>query len=213
MHHLKGALHSHRLRHKKSEAEVKPEQGAEEIKEHLRNEFEAKDEAQPGGLPGSHLGSPNRIAIFNQRIDIAASQSKRPKRSPNVAKDEGHSPHPVAAQDARMRIVTAGKPIAQASLSAHGPTSNDIIRYRYHHGANLGSTYVLEKWLFPSAFPPSTSGDQTSELACVSLWIKQIGIEATRQKFENHWAKAMSDDDWQWLCSTGRCKFNLMSME
>lgn len=46
------------------------------------------------------------------------------------------------------------------------PTNLDILRYRSHHGANLGSIFVLEKWLFPAMFEPGASGG--SELDAVT---------------------------------------------
>jgi alpha-ketoglutarate-dependent taurine dioxygenase len=38
------------------------------------------------------------------------------------------------------------------------PTEQDIFRYRYQHGANLGAIFCLERWLFGSMFEESTSG-------------------------------------------------------
>lgn len=83
------------------------------------------------------------------------------------------------------------------------PTTLDIIRYRYHHGTNLGSIYVIERWLQPSRFPDGAEG--SSELAAVKAWVDRIGIEATKQKFEEHWANAVSDDDLQWLVNEAKC--------
>lgn len=77
------------------------------------------------------------------------------------------------------------------------PTPLEIIRYRYHHATNLGSIYVIERWLQPSRFPDDADG--SSELACVKAWVERIGIEATKQKFEEHWASAVSDEDIKWL--------------
>ena len=48
------------------------------------------------------------------------------------------------------------------------PTYLDNFRYRYHNGTNLGSIFVLEKWLFPSMFEPTTRGD--SELDAVTAY-------------------------------------------
>lgn len=48
------------------------------------------------------------------------------------------------------------------------PTSLDLLRYRTHHGTNLGSIFVLEKWLFPSMFEPTAKGD--SELDAVTAY-------------------------------------------
>lgn len=83
------------------------------------------------------------------------------------------------------------------------PTPLDIIRYRYHYGVNLGSVYVLEKWLFNSAYPPTCSDQQTSELEAVKAWVNSIGLEATRVKFQARWTDMISDIDWDWLVNKG----------
>lgn len=83
------------------------------------------------------------------------------------------------------------------------PTPLDIIRYRYHHGTNLGSIYVIERWLYSSRFPDGAEG--SSELAAVKAWVDRIGIDATKQKFEEHWAKAVSDEDIEWLAKSAKC--------
>jgi aryl-phospho-beta-D-glucosidase BglC (GH1 family) len=91
----------------------------------------------------------------------------------------------------------------QASNAIRDPTPLDIIRYRYHHGTNLGSVYVIERWLQPSRFPDGAEG--SSELAAVKAWVDKIGIEATQRKFEDYWASAISEDDIQWLVHTAKC--------
>src|SRR4051812_42368024 len=72
---------------------------------------------------------------------------------------------------------------APDKLGVDPSTRLDILRYRYHHGTNLGSVFVLERWLSPSMFPDDCPGDQTSELAAVTSWVNSIGIHATREKF------------------------------
>jgi aryl-phospho-beta-D-glucosidase BglC (GH1 family) len=94
----------------------------------------------------------------------------------------------------------AGHPL---SNSIRDPTPLDIIRYRYHHGTNLGSVYVIERWLQPSRFPDGAEG--SSELAAVKVWVDKIGIEATQRKFEDYWASAVSEDDIQWLVNKAKC--------
>ncbi|TLD39379.1 glycoside hydrolase family protein [Venturia nashicola] len=84
------------------------------------------------------------------------------------------------------------------------PTKLDIIRYRYHYGVNLGSVYVLENWLFGSAFPPSATDRQTSELEAVKGWTNEIGLEATREKFESRWRDELKNIDWDWLANKAR---------
>lgn len=44
-------------------------------------------------------------------------------------------------------------------------TTADIFNYRYHHGTNLGSVFVLEKWLSSSMYVHGAAGD--SELDAV----------------------------------------------
>ncbi|KAF2875445.1 glucan 1,3-beta-glucosidase-like protein [Massariosphaeria phaeospora] len=83
------------------------------------------------------------------------------------------------------------------------PSAIDILRYRYHHGTNLGSIYVLERWLHPSMFPDDTSG--SSELESVKGWVANIGLEATKEKFEEHWEHAVSDNDIDWLVKQAKC--------
>ncbi|TVY68781.1 Glucan 1,3-beta-glucosidase, partial [Lachnellula suecica] len=83
------------------------------------------------------------------------------------------------------------------------PTAVDILRYRYHNGTNLGSIYVLEKWLFPSMFMNSAGGG--SELDAVRASISANGLEATRAKWEQHWRKAVSAEDWKWLKEKAPC--------
>jgi aryl-phospho-beta-D-glucosidase BglC (GH1 family) len=91
----------------------------------------------------------------------------------------------------------------QTSSNIRDPTPLDIIRYRYHHGTNLGSVYVIERWLQPSRFPDGAEG--SSELAAVKAWVDKIGMEATQRKFEDCWASAVSEDDIQWLVNKAKC--------
>jgi hypothetical protein len=87
------------------------------------------------------------------------------------------------------------------------PTAIDILRYQYHHGTNLGSIYVLERWLHPSRFPDGASG--SSELESVKAWVGKVGIEAAKQKAEDHWNNAVSDADIQWLRNEAKCELTL----
>lgn len=87
------------------------------------------------------------------------------------------------------------------------PTPEDVIRYRYHHGCNLGSVFVLERWLTPSAFPSDVTESQSSELEAVKLSAEADGIEATRMKFEQRWSSALTDIDLDWLVNVARCKY------
>ncbi|KAF1958415.1 glycoside hydrolase [Byssothecium circinans] len=83
------------------------------------------------------------------------------------------------------------------------PTALDILRYRYHHGTNLGSIYVLERWLFPSRFPKKSQG--TSELEAVKAWVHEIGEGPTKAMFEKAWAEVVTDQDIKWLKEEAKC--------
>lgn len=83
------------------------------------------------------------------------------------------------------------------------PSPTDVLRYRYHHGTNLGSIFVLEKWLHGSMFDNSSKGG--SELDAISASLASQGPDATKQKWENHWRNALSDGDLQWLVNEAKC--------
>lgn len=85
--------------------------------------------------------------------------------------------------------------------SIRAPTSEDIFRYRYHHGTNLGSIFALERWLFPSLF--SSSGE--SELAAVTASLASAGLDATKQRWQQHWDSALTDADIQFLVHEAKC--------
>ena len=83
------------------------------------------------------------------------------------------------------------------------PTPADITRYRYQYGANLGSVFILERWLSGSMFHETAKG--SSELAAVETWIKVEGIDKARLRFETHWKTYVSDSDLDWLRDIARC--------
>jgi aryl-phospho-beta-D-glucosidase BglC (GH1 family) len=91
----------------------------------------------------------------------------------------------------------------QGHYSIQDPTPLDIMRYRYHHGTNLGSVYVVERWLQNSRFSDGAEG--SSELALVKAWVDKIGMEATQRKFEDYWATAVTEEDIQWLITKAKC--------
>lgn len=109
------------------------------------------------------------------------------------------------------------------------PSATEILRYRYQHGVNLGSIFVLERWLSPDMFVDGCTGD--SELDAVQAYVKPFrlsaqqhhsidlltlarfwnssinahGLEATRQKWEQHWTSALTDEYIKFIAVNGRC--------
>jgi len=94
-----------------------------------------------------------------------------------------------------------GQPDASASIQ---PVSQqDIFQYRYQFGANLGSIFVLEKWLYGSMFDQSAQG--SSELDAVTASLKIQGLDITRDKWQSHWSNALSDQDISFLTIQAHC--------
>jgi aryl-phospho-beta-D-glucosidase BglC (GH1 family) len=95
------------------------------------------------------------------------------------------------------------KPSEITNHAIHPPTLADVIRYRYSHGANLGSIFVQEKWLTGAFYPPNSTG--SSELAAVTAWFHQEGLEKTRDRYQKHWKEYVSDSDLDWLRDVAKC--------
>jgi hypothetical protein len=62
-----------------------------------------------------------------------------------------------------------------ASHHVPRPTTCDILRFRYQHGVNLGSVFVLEQWLSPGMYDHGVSG--ASELDAVVAQVKQRNLK------------------------------------
>lgn len=90
------------------------------------------------------------------------------------------------------------------SSTIRAPTPADVIRYRYHHGTNVGSVFILEKWLTPHMFPESAEG--SAERAAVKASVKELGMDGAREKFEHFWATYLSDSDIDWLRDVAKCE-------
>lgn len=86
---------------------------------------------------------------------------------------------------------------AHASTSPQPPSQADVVRYRYQHGCNLGSIFIMERWLTSSMYPEKAEG--SSELTAVEGWIKQEGMQKAKERFERHWREYVSDADLDYL--------------
>lgn len=65
-----------------------------------------------------------------------------------------------------QQAVIAAGPLLQP------PQERDVLAYRYHHGTNVGSIFVLEKWLFGNLFTDLATGD--SELDAVKSYVDKL---------------------------------------
>nr|POE56219.1 glucan 1,3-beta-glucosidase 3 [Quercus suber] len=107
------------------------------------------------------------------------------------------------ALDQQRGDSAAQVPLQASANQIQSVSSADVLRYRYHHGANLGSIFVLEKWLTGSMFVAGAKG--TSELAAVQAAVAAEGMDGARARFERHWREYVSDADLDWLRDVGRC--------
>lgn len=94
-------------------------------------------------------------------------------------------------------------PVAAADLSKPNTAPNDrtIFQSRNNHGPNIGSMFLLEKWLTPGMFPDSAKGD--AELDAVTALVAEMGADGAQKKFEEHWNTWITDDDFSYLQSVG----------
>ncbi|KAE8383633.1 glycoside hydrolase superfamily [Aspergillus bertholletiae] len=83
------------------------------------------------------------------------------------------------------------------------PTAEDIFRYRYQHGTNLGSMFVHGPWLSDDVSTRISGG--AKELEEVKRSLKACGLEETRSKWEAYWQTALTDFDIIWLKDVARC--------
>lgn len=61
-------------------------------------------------------------------------------------------------------------PSQDGPSNIQAPHPLEVMRYRYQHGTNLGSVFVLEKWLTGGMFVDGCSG--SAELAAVQAGVK-----------------------------------------
>jgi aryl-phospho-beta-D-glucosidase BglC (GH1 family) len=95
------------------------------------------------------------------------------------------------------------EPLQEGPSQIQPPSPADVSRYHYHHGTNIGSVFVLEKWLTGSMFLADAKGK--SELAAVEARVNAEGIDGARQRHEKHWREYVSDTDLDWLRDVARC--------
>jgi aryl-phospho-beta-D-glucosidase BglC (GH1 family) len=122
------------------------------------------------------------------------------KKFLNKAKDFAkNNDLPGASRQQQQPITT--QPDQPSSIQT--PSYAEVYRYRYHHGTNIGTVFILEKWLTGSMFPEHANG--SAELAAAEGWVKQEGLDKARERFERHWRDYVSDSDLDWLRDVAKC--------
>lgn len=107
-----------------------------------------------------------------------------------------------------LALSTDPVPATPASTPGQPPSQRQIYQSRLNRGPNLGSMFVLEKWISPDMFPEDGEhgdGGKTSELDAVAQATKAANgnSNAVREKFEAHWREWITDDDWNWMNHMG----------
>lgn len=117
-----------------------------------------------------------------------------PQPSPEKRKSKPPSTSNQSTLAARESLAGSSSMPSELNLQSNiqDPSALDILRYRYHHATNLGSVYVLERWLSPSRFPQDVTG--SSELEAVKAWFAKIGADQTKELFEEAWEVALLDE-------------------
>lgn len=93
---------------------------------------------------------------------------------------------------ADLGVGSAPAPAAAVPGLDSAPSPRQLYQYRRQYGVNLGSWFVLEKWLTPSVFQGA------KEPAGCELDIAAgLGAEKAKAQLEAHWDGFVNDGDWK----------------
>lgn len=94
-------------------------------------------------------------------------------------------------------VVPAGPAIAGGS-----PTKKELYQNRLQYGPNFGALFVQERWIDDSLFTDKSQGG--SELAALEgQRASGTSLDDMAKKWEEHWDKFISNDDWKKLSDSG----------
>ncbi|KAF9895376.1 Glucan 1,3-beta-glucosidase 3 [Aspergillus nanangensis] len=83
------------------------------------------------------------------------------------------------------------------------PTVDDIFRYRYQHGTNVGPIFMHGPWFDRSISEEDIGGRR--ELEKIQRSLKDKGLNETKSNWESHWLNALTEDDLMWLRDVAHC--------
>ncbi|KAK9470728.1 glycoside hydrolase superfamily [Dipodascopsis tothii] len=72
---------------------------------------------------------------------------------------------------------------------------------RKFYGTNLGSWFVLEKWMAPSMYSDKCASE--AEIDAVKCAIEELGVDGAREKWNKHYAEFIGPADWDWMRDAG----------
>lgn len=72
-----------------------------------------------------------------------------------------------------------------------------IYRNRYNYGVNLGSLFVLEKWIYNDLFDNVNSNN--NEYDVISQRVKNFGKDDTARRLNEHYRNYINKINWVWL--------------
>lgn len=85
------------------------------------------------------------------------------------------------------------------AVSGTQPTKKEIYQARKNFGVNLGSVFVLEKFIHDRFFAEDTG----AELEAVTAQIHSKSVSDFKSEIEDHWKTFVTDEDWDWLHGVG----------
>ncbi|CAL1698881.1 unnamed protein product [Somion occarium] len=89
----------------------------------------------------------------------------------------------------------SGKLQKPLSLGSPFPSQSDLFRYRKQRGVNLGSWFVLERWITEAPFRFAKEPAQSDLDVARGSYAKDV--------LERHWDNWITEQDWQWIAARG----------
>ncbi|KAK9381316.1 glycoside hydrolase superfamily [Kockiozyma suomiensis] len=98
----------------------------------------------------------------------------------------------------KNRLHSEASPSIDLAAAAYPPSRSEVFKGRLQYGTNIGGWFCLEKWIVPAMFSAVKGGDD-SEYAAVSASVRELGVDKTRAKWEQHWDSFVSESEFEWM--------------